>query len=395
MKLKRPAFFLILIAVLLSHVRCSTQSQPFLSGKIRMAVGWKPMVYLIAPRSFDEIATSYSGVVVDSAKVAADGQFAFHRLPDGLPSSLYQMVVQPSDSRYNNALLDDNPLMANYIPVIIRPGMALDCTADAEAFQSSFALKNPDAENKALLALRDIRHASFKRWQEKLTAPPDEHTLMEQEAALHQFRLPLIQFAHTTESLEAALVAVRWVSVQNDYERVPELLHDQCIKWASQVQENPFVSQLCQKADTRKLPVLLHTGFPDFDLPMSTGDTLSLKNLLGKQLTILDIWASWCMPCRKENQEMLVPLQAAYREKGLQIIGYSIDSSEGAWRAAIAKDGATWPQASHLTGDETPFMEALRISTIPANFILDSKGTVVAKNLHGADLKAFVEDFLK
>lgn len=77
----------------------------------------------------------------------------------------------------------------------------------------------------------------------------------------------------------------------------------------------------------------------------------------------------------------------------VQIIGYSIDSSPEAWRAAIAKDGAVWTHASHLSGDATPFMETLRITTVPANFILDKNGNVVAKNLHGAALKTFVENY--
>jgi len=223
--------------------------------------------------------------------------------------------------------------------------------------------------------------------------PPDENTLLEQEEAVGQFRLPLMQFADTTSAVWAALVATRWVSPQQDYERVPEFLHGQCQRWTNDRAAAHHVFVLCEKAN--KLPVLIGQVIPDFPFPMSSGDTVSLKSLLGKKLTILDIWASWCVPCRRENQQVLAPLWTAYREKGLQIIGYSIDSSEGAWRNAITKDGAVWPHASHLTGDETPFMDALRIATIPANFILDGNGKVVAKNLHGAELKAFVEEFLK
>ncbi|MBK9492234.1 MAG: TlpA family protein disulfide reductase [Haliscomenobacter sp.] len=244
-----------------------------------------------------------------------------------------------------------------------------------------------------MITLRDIRHAAFSQWKAQLTAVPDEEHLLEQENAVRQFQAPLMAFADSTTSMLAALVATRWVSLQNDYERVPEFLHGQCQKWSELQSGAPFVAQLCEKANA--LPLLTGEVIPDFSFAMSTGDTVSLKSLLGKKLTILDIWASWCVPCRRENQQVLTPLWAAYREKGLQIIGYSIDSSEGAWRNAIKKTAPCGPHASHLTGDETPFMDALRIATIPANFILDGDGKVVAKNLHGEELKAFVEEFLK
>ncbi len=369
--------------------------------------GWNPVVYLIMPRSFSEIAANYNGLAVDSALINADGRFVFKNLPTSEQSILYQLVMQPADSRYANQLLDDNPLLSNYMPIVVTPGLPISFTAESDRFQASFNIypagatapprasyppgSSPDIA--ALITLRDIRHAAFSQWKDQLTAAPNEEHLLEQENAVRQFQAPLMAFADSTNSMLAAMVAMRWVSPQNDYERVPEFLHGQCQKWSELYAGDLLVMQLCEKASA--LPVLVGAIIPDFRLPMSSRDTVSLKSLLGKKLTILDIWASWCVPCRRENQQVLAPLWTAYRENGIQIIGYSIDSSEGAWRNAITKDGAVWPHASHLTGDETPFMDALRIATIPANFILDEDGKVVAKNLHGAELKAFVEEFLK
>ncbi|MCB9298479.1 MAG: hypothetical protein H6559_36010 [Lewinellaceae bacterium] len=80
-------------------------------------------------------------------------------------------------------------------------------------------------------------------------------------------------------------------------------------------------------------------------------------------------------PCRRENQDVLAPLWDKYHEKGFQVIGYALDGSERTWKGAIEKDGAhRWLHASHLRGDDAPVMEALRLQTIPANFLLDAKG---------------------
>lgn len=60
-----------------------------------------------------------------------------------------------------------------------------------------------------------------------------------------------------------------------------------------------------------------------------------------------------------------------------------------------ASDGAEWPYASNLTGDETPFLQTLRISTIPANYILDNEGRVIAKNMHGSTLSDFIREYFR
>ncbi|MEP6646881.1 MAG: TlpA disulfide reductase family protein [Saprospiraceae bacterium] len=201
----------------------------------------------------------------------------------------------------------------------------------------------------------------------------------------------MIEFEDTTTCVEAAMVAIRWICPTGDFERVPEFINRQCQKWKRDKPDHPMTSQLCHVADKNNLPVLVGDLMPDFALPLVNGDTVMLSKLLGPRLTIVDIWASWCAPCRKENRMVLVPLWTAYKNKGLQIIGYSIDNNASSWKSAIAKDGASWSHASHLTGDATPFLEALRISTIPANFILDAKGKVIAKNLNGKDLIEFVK----
>jgi thiol-disulfide isomerase/thioredoxin len=152
-----------------------------------------------------------------------------------------------------------------------------------------------------------------------------------------------------------------------------------------------FTQELCAAADKNVLPVMIGDAMPDYPLPLVAGDTVMLRQILGKRLTIVDIWASWCAPCRKENRFVMAPLWSGYKDQGLQIVGYSIDRDGSAWKAAIEKDGATWINASHLTGDATPFLERLRISTIPANFILDEKGNILAKNVFGQELVRLVK----
>jgi thiol-disulfide isomerase/thioredoxin len=394
--MKLSAF--ITFTLLLLGTQCRTQQVPQITGTVTLSDTWKPVLYLVQPRSFSEIAASYSGIVIDSARIAADGSFAFSRTIAGDNAVLVELCIQKVGSRYSNQLLDDNPLNANYMPLVIQKGERIEIAAEANNFQATFSLKQPSPENLALLHLRNIRHEAFaqqREWLDIKGKALDESSLLKGQAAVLSFQQPLMAFADSCSNLLPSLVAARWVSTVSDYERVPEFIFSLCQKWQGKNIDNQLVAQLCQAGNRERLPVLIGDIMPNEALPMERGDTVLLQTLLGKKLTILDIWASWCMPCRRENRETLVPLWTAYKSKGLQVLGYSIDSSPGAWKAAIAKDGAAWPHASHLSGDATPFLETLRISTIPANFILDAQGEIIAKNLHGDELKAFVENYMK
>lgn len=119
---------------------------------------------------------------------------------------------------------------------------------------------------------------------------------------------------------------------------------------------------------------------------------VSLNQSLGK-VTIIDFWASWCLPCRKENPNM-VALYKEFHAKGLNIIGVSLDKEASSWKAAIAKDNLTWIEVSNLKFWDDPIAKQYSIDGIPAAYLLDEKGNIIAKNLLGAELKSKVAALL-
>ncbi len=133
---------------------------------------------------------------------------------------------------------------------------------------------------------------------------------------------------------------------------------------------------------------------PNFSGPNPEGKTISLKESLGK-VTIIDFWASWCAPCRKENPNV-VALYNEFHSKGLNIIGVSLDREGEAtkWKEAIANDKLTWNHVSNLKFWEEPIAKQYNIQSIPSTFILDKNGVIVAKNLSGAELKAKISELL-
>ncbi len=119
---------------------------------------------------------------------------------------------------------------------------------------------------------------------------------------------------------------------------------------------------------------------------------VSLKESLGK-VTIIDFWASWCGPCRVENPNM-VSLYKQFHAKGLNIIGVSLDKDKAKWKEAIAKDQLIWTQVSNLKFWDEPIAKQYRVESIPATFILDAKGNIVAQGLLGAELQSKVLELL-
>ena len=131
---------------------------------------------------------------------------------------------------------------------------------------------------------------------------------------------------------------------------------------------------------------------PLFEGPTPTGDRLALESLRGK-VTIIDFWASWCRPCRIENPN-LVRLYNRMHDKGLEIIGVSLDRNKASWERAIADDGLTWNHVSNLQYWSDPIAQLYSVRAIPAAFVLDREGRIVAKNLRGAQLDAKIEELL-
>ncbi|MEX0272741.1 MAG: peroxiredoxin family protein, partial [Flavobacteriaceae bacterium] len=131
---------------------------------------------------------------------------------------------------------------------------------------------------------------------------------------------------------------------------------------------------------------------PEFSGPNPDGKQISLAEVKGKA-TLIDFWAAWCRPCRAENPNV-VKVYNKYHDKGLNVIGVSLDRNAEAWKKAIADDGLEWNHVSHVAYFEDPIAKLYNIDAIPAAFLLDENGVIVAKNLRGPALEEKVSELL-
>jgi peroxiredoxin len=132
---------------------------------------------------------------------------------------------------------------------------------------------------------------------------------------------------------------------------------------------------------------------PDFTMNDVNGNPVALSSKLGSKLLLIDFWAAWCAPCRKENPN-IVKVYGEFHKKGLDVFGVSLDQRKEDWVKAIADDKLTWTHVSDLQywGNEAAKLYA--VNSIPANFLLDETGTIIGRNLKGEDLYNKVKEVL-
>lgn len=153
----------------------------------------------------------------------------------------------------------------------------------------------------------------------------------------------------------------------------------------SEIQEslNRRMEMLKVEAERQKLFSVGGTP-PDLAYPTPDGDVFKLSSLRGK-VVLLDFWASWCRPCRMENPNVVRAYQK-YKNKGFDILSVSLDRNRASWLKAIEADNMTWHHISDLKYWQSDAAKTYQVSSIPATFLLNKDGSIIAKNLRGPAL---------
>jgi peroxiredoxin len=138
---------------------------------------------------------------------------------------------------------------------------------------------------------------------------------------------------------------------------------------------------------------------PEIKLPTTKGDTVALSSLRGK-LVLIDFWGTWCAPCVEEQTE-LARLYKKYKQasftngKGFEIFGVALEAKKPNWENFIFKNKINWIQVSDLKFWRSPVAKTYNIQGLPFNVLIDGKGVILAKNLHGQKLEMEISKYLQ
>ena len=135
----------------------------------------------------------------------------------------------------------------------------------------------------------------------------------------------------------------------------------------------------------QKIGTAIGNKAPELTATSPSGETIKLSDTKGK-LVLLDFWAAWCPPCRRENPNV-VSAYNKYKDKGFDILGVSLDRDMNAWRKAIEADGLPWHHISDLKGWQNEVAQMYSVTSIPHTVLLDREGRILARNLRGTALE--------
>lgn len=331
-------------------------------------------------------------VTVDSVQVAEDGTFKFTRK---LESPAFYLI------KTNNT---------NFLTLLLEPGQKVKLVAHRDSLSFPGTLEGSAGSELMVEYNRKLQNtitklSSLREVYMQNIDSPDLPRVMNNLDSLAQVYLSEIN-TFTKEYIDrnitslVSLVAlyqqvapgeyilhpendIRYFkkvdsSLMKSYPAYPPVisLHEQVAQLTAQIEGTPDSSAATASAGTT----------PDIKLPSPEGDTISLYSTRGS-VVLLDFWASWCAPCRNENPN-LVRAYSKYASKGFQIFQVSLDKTRDAWVKGIEDDKlGKWIHVSDLKYWNSMVVPLYNIESIPANYLLDKDGKVLAKNLRGERLE--------
>lgn len=373
---------LIAIFCLITYVATAQQSdskQPFkIQGAFKNGTPGSK-VYL-------QLGAVQNPVVLDSTTLSNDGSFSFTRTePDG--GNVYQINL--SNRQRLNFLAEGGE-------VFTLTGDANDANEDGVSTTGMITgSKNMEYYNKIMVLVADIRSkvAGWNEEYEKASQKNDQKKINEIQGKFEKEERDMMakvkqMLPEMGTSFIAVFTANNFLNAQTDLPVLEELAGK-----LEKENSEPKYAQAFIAGIKRIKGVGIGDIAPDFTLDSPEGTKVSLSSLRGK-VVLLDFWASWCGPCRKENPNV-VRMYAEYKDKNFEIYGVSLDRDRDSWLKAIKDDNLTWVHGSDLKYWSSDVAVKYGVNGIPATYLLDQEGRVIAKNLRGAALEKKLAEVLK
>ncbi len=297
---------------------------------------------------------------------------------------------------------NENPMIINeptdYARVYIEAGQIRLTTADSLCN----AVLSGTVNNEAQSAL----HAALKPYYNKLAAVDNRFYTIPEERRSDE---SLDNYLSDIEELRTAMQSVQLPFVRThpavyislltlkDILRYPasikniQPLEEGFAALTSELHETALGKQIAAVIAAFKLTAPGSMA-PGFALPDTAGKIIALNSFRG-QYVLIDFWASWCVPCRKENPR-IAHVFNKHKQAGFVVLGVSIDADRTAWLKAIKADGLNWLQVWDSAPDAEKIKTQYGITTIPANLLLDKEGWIIARNLRGRKLEEKMDELL-
>jgi thiol-disulfide isomerase/thioredoxin len=275
--------------------------------------------------------------------------------------------------------------------LILEGGETIDVVADGinnEEGKGDFTLKGDYPNVKymlELLAISKEMEAKVRKWNQEIQVDQKQEKRIQAEFTQAQ--------AASTSKIKALIplmgshLVALWATNFLPAEKEMASLVDIADRLGKARPNHPQVQQFVNNLQ-RLQGVNEGAMAPEINLATPAVPTLALSSLRGKYV-LIDFWASWCGPCRRENPNV-VKTYATYKDKGFEIFGVSLDQNREAWLKAIETDKLVWKHVSDLQYWNSAGAQAYQVNSIPQTFLVDPTGRIIAKGLRGAALDNYL-----
>lgn len=371
----------------------------FLHKSVNMKLIVFVFLFTISAMSFSQSKFNLKVTALNApskeVKISAFGSSNFQTQKLALENNVFNVSMDLKQLEFLKIAFDDN----SFVVLIAEPNQSIEMNFDMKYLIETISVKG--SKHTSLIYENDRKLLPYQIEQKKIveefnklkSQDFDNKLQVKYQAKLDSVKKleqnHIIDLIKQNYSSPSNLFLIERLNIENNIELYQKVLDELIKKYPKHHLIEQFKNRVLVFKNTA-----IGSKVPNIVLESINGYSLSLFPI-NANLVLIDFWASWCAPCRKSNPAK-VELYNKYKDEGFIIFSVSLDQVESAWKSAIVSDKLNWnTHVSDLKGWQSKTAADFGVNSIPANFLLDRDGRILAKNLRGRDLELFIENYLK